>query len=188
MYLSNLDFNDPTSRTIYQKLSEKIEQTFELMHFALIKISSLGITIPTITFAYVNFYVIGLNAKESFHLPGPMMFPFDWHTPFGYFVAAFVQTVSALCTNTLLTWIACPALGFSWLITSLMENITNDLAHLKVGKLSDPKNRRKLRQHFCRVVKLHSDVKQLSKINLMGDKDNKFLNAYALIVDYIDSW
>lgn len=68
-----LDFNDPIARDIYHKLREKIERTFKLIYFALIKISAAAVTLPTIVISYVNFYVIGLNADESFILPSPMM-------------------------------------------------------------------------------------------------------------------
>lgn len=57
----------------YRKLSERIEQTFELFRLVLIKISVPGIIAPAIITSYVKFYVIGLNGNESFNLPAPMM-------------------------------------------------------------------------------------------------------------------
>lgn len=94
--------------------------------------------------------------------------PFDWHTPFGYFVAAFIQIIAAICTNVFLIGVACPFLGACWLIISFSKDITNDLAHLKVRKLSNEKHREKLKQDFCRVFKLHSDAMQLSVSQLLS--------------------
>lgn len=88
--------------------------------------------------------------------------PFDIKSPGGYFLAALIETISAFYTNMLLISIACPFIGSSWLIISFLKDITTDLTHLKVGKLSDHKNRRKLHRHFCRILQLHSDTKQLS--------------------------
>lgn len=124
----------------------------------MMKITGPAIKIPPIVISYVNFYVIGLDGGQSFILPAPMMYK---------------QTVSALSTNMILICVACPFMGSCWLIISFLEDVLNDLEHLKVGKLSIEGNRQKLRMHFCRVIALQSDVKQLS-VNFMKFRKESF--------------
>lgn len=69
----NLDSSDPIANAVYHKLSEKIERTSKLIYFAFITISVPAVTVPTTIVSYVNFYVTGLNAEESFHLPAPIL-------------------------------------------------------------------------------------------------------------------
>lgn len=70
---SNLDLNGPIERDIYHKLDEKFHRTFTIMHFALVKITTIGTTTPIMIMSYAKFYVIDSNAEDSFELPSPMM-------------------------------------------------------------------------------------------------------------------
>lgn len=72
-YVSNLDFKRPTARTTYHKLSEEIERSSKFLYTAIIPITTSAITMPNIIAAYAKFYVLGLNERESFELPSPMM-------------------------------------------------------------------------------------------------------------------
>lgn len=153
------------------------------MYTAIITIVSAGFTIPAIILSYIKFYVIGLSEEESFELPSPMMsvqtnyrlesqkhfrifnffrLPFDAQSPFGYFVAASLQAITTFSSNMLFICMLCPLLGSCWMIISFLKDITNDLAHLKIRKLSNENSHAKLKHQFCRVIALHSDVKQLS--------------------------
>lgn len=58
----------------------------------------------------------------------------------------------------------CFGLGSGWLLKSIVEDVQNDLFHLNVSKRIRRRDERELKIHFCNVVKLHTDVKELGGI------------------------
>lgn len=113
--------------------------------------------------------------------------PFDWKTPFGYFIALFLE-IPALYTmlfNALT--LLCLFFGSSWIFIQFAEDITNDLKQLKRNKETD-RNDRILKKHFFSAVQFYSDAKQLSpnfKLNWIdGNFDRIFAKAYVFFTDY----
>ena len=48
---------------------------------------------------------------------------------------------------------------------SFVEDITNDLGGLNVGEMSQ-RNHRIMKERFCNIIQVHTDVKQLSKVKI----------------------
>lgn len=87
--------------------------------------------------------------------------PFDWRTPFRYFVAWFGQFVgfSAFITAALPFFHS--FFGSCWLLIVIAEDITNDMAALNnTDEILNDSNRVKLMKFFCKIIQDHSDAKQ----------------------------
>lgn len=54
-------------------------------------------------------------------------------------------------------------IGSCWIIIVCIKDISNDLSFLKPDEISN-KSAADLKEPFCNIVKLYSDVKELSKI------------------------
>lgn len=87
--------------------------------------------------------------------------PINWKTPIGYisllliqFVGVFTAALVALPNVTFL-------IGSTWLFNCIAKDVTNDLAGLNVNRKSIS-NRKVVRERFCSIVKLFSELKQLS--------------------------
>lgn len=65
--------------------------------------------------------------------------------------------VSILCVLPAI----CFALGAFWFVKSFIEHIATDLSHLDVKKKTHGHDERELGIHFCQIVKLYTDLKEL---------------------------
>lgn len=65
---------DSTSNaTMYAELNGKIEQMTELMYFAVVKLTPVGVMMPALIITIVNYYLYDLD-DESFFLPLLVMY------------------------------------------------------------------------------------------------------------------
>lgn len=88
--------------------------------------------------------------------------PFNWRTPFGYFIALLAQCFAAISTLFCGTSTVCFLIGSCWLIGSFLKDLRNDvLIHLnRVEKMRSQRNAAKLVEHFHDIIQDHSDVKR----------------------------
>lgn len=95
-------------------------------------------------------------------LPHLRMMPFDWKTPFGYFMAWMAQLTGnfaiILAVMSLLSLLFASCLLF----TTIMNDISRELAafNIDVEILHGTKRNAKLVRRFCNNIQLYSEAKQ----------------------------
>lgn len=93
--------------------------------------------------------------------------PTVWKTAVGYTMFMldifFGDIVSVLFVLPLISFV----LGSCWLFKSFIEDILKDLRHMNVGKKSHTKSQNEsIVIHFCNIVKLYTNVKELCAVTL----------------------
>lgn len=95
--------------------------------------------------------------------------PFDWQTPFGYFMALTFEFVSFLTSYSMLMPQWCLTLGSSWWIDIYINAIIHKLDEIDVlsnGSHADGKDhslvQRQIRTIFCDIIQEISQVKEFS--------------------------
>lgn len=71
------------------------------------------------------------------------------------FAAVFVTTIINLPDVAFLV-------GSCWLFIAIAKDITNDLAGLSFNRRSNNTRHRLAREHFCDIVQVYAELKQLS--------------------------
>lgn len=108
------------------------------------------------------------NQRENFC----SRFPFEWKTPFGYFVAILMETVAMFWGNMILVPTGCFLIGSCWFVMAFIDDIINDLITLdNYGKWRG-NLAWKLRQQFYFIAQNIADAKQLS---IMLELKNKWI-------------
>lgn len=87
-------------------------------------------------------------------------FPFDWKTPFGYFSAFIIECGAAFSTVSCFIPMICFLAGGGWLIVSFIKDTIIDLSTFNANGLN--KSDDKVKKHFYHIIKLHSELKELS--------------------------
>lgn len=169
---------------MYGDLIGKIERMSKFIYFILIKVTCPVAVIALLSQVLINYFVFNLGNESyadplimyvktnwnicirKFNVEFLFIFkrvPFNWKTPIGYVqllilfdVLCFCCVFSVIPTVTLL-------IGFPLLFNAFVEDITHDLTFLN-NKYSSSyrKNRREFRKRFCNIIRLHSDLKELS--------------------------
>lgn len=84
--------------------------------------------------------------------------PFDWKTPFGYFIAVVPQAIDVFCV----VFNVPPIIGFMYgscsLIIAFIEDITSEFKALAINERMKP-NFMKMKKRFCNIIQLYTDVK-----------------------------
>lgn len=89
------------------------------------------------------------------------MLPFDWKTPFGYFVA-WLSEISG-CFATYAVEIPLNSLIFasSWLLITINDDLTQELAAFNDDlKTLNKSDHLELVRRFCDIIQLYSDAKE----------------------------
>lgn len=63
----------------------------------------------------------------------------------------------------------CFLIGTCYLIVTIVEDITNELAPLNADEVLN-RHERELTEHLSKIVQLHADAKQLSQIFFQADR------------------
>lgn len=92
-----------------------------------------------------------------------LRFPFNWRTPFGYFIAYSIQCATAFTALCCFIPLLCFLFGSCYLFITFVEDITIDLCHFN-ATVSTKYSEKMLTKNFCNIIQLHSDVKELSNI------------------------
>lgn len=130
----------------YNKINEKIEQMTQLAYLTTIKITVPGTMLPMVVASVLNYLYYGMG-EDSFLLPYFVLYvsfsfgrvgchysffllfylfrirrlPFNWRTPFGYFVAMFLECIGSY-SNLLITFVMiCFYFGSCWLISLFVK-------------------------------------------------------------------
>lgn len=115
--------------------------------------------------------------------------------PFGYFICWCIEAAAIFCVFSTTIPLTCTFMGGCWLFYSIIKDISRDLSHLnpkprsttittsskltspsKIRSLSTsvitstssqshPLNDRELKVQFCSIVKLYSELEELSLNN-----------------------
>lgn len=159
---------------LYHGLDVKIEKMSKLMHFFFVHVTSYG----TVTFfslsVLINYFYfdMGINSYEDlfwmcvkknmvnsrcvrYLIAHRFRVPFDWKTPFGYFLILIMQFITCISTTYPCKATICYLVGSFWAIFAIAEDITTDFHKLK------PK-RRHFTKNFHKAVEQYTNVKELS--------------------------
>lgn len=177
---------------MYTELNEKIEQITKWIYIG-IQVSIVSTVLPPLLQSLTNYFIYDLHdesfqeiqmmyvfEKNSlfsnkkiviFHFKAYALFsflrlPFNHKTLFGYMCCYVFQAVgnACICFSTVPTNVF--IIGTCLLINSFVDDIKNDLPKLKVRKSSNGKAR-KMKEHFGYIVKMYSDIKQLSRNSII---------------------
>lgn len=90
--------------------------------------------------------------------------PLDKQSLFGYFTAAVFQTFAAFYICLVVSTILSLFVALCWILSSILEDIQNDLPLLNEREPILLNGRKILLfNHFCGIVEHYSNVKQLSE-------------------------
>lgn len=93
--------------------------------------------------------------------------PFSQKSPFGYSVYAIVSGFNSFCLNFCAVPGLCYLIGSCWLFICFTKDAADDLLLLNInGKLK--RNRAEAKRRFLNIVRLYTDLKELSLINRIG--------------------
>lgn len=112
-----------------------------------------------------------------FHSRSPSIqrLPFDWKNPFGYLIATIFLFVSLFGQFLGIIATVCLSAGFSWLLISFAESITNDVKNLKC-KRTRTRNAKfvEMQKQLINIIVDLSNMKQFSwdKIKRFEEKSN----------------
>lgn len=109
--------------------------------------------------------------------------PFNWKTPFGFIIASSSLTAAGFALFLSITPTTCFFFGSCWIFIVFVEGITNDLAILNIGGMSQ-RSRDKMRKLFLKIIHHHSVVKQFSVENIFGQlHKNQLQNIFLSFAD-----
>lgn len=173
-------FTGAHSTAAYNEIIEKIELINKILSIGL-WISGAIILSTAVPYSFVRYYIFDMG-EDSFYLFLPAWFvflrietdkklqisffhwtrfPFEWRTPFGYFVAWLSQcagTIAGSCANFQFLNLL---FGSCWLFMFIAEDITQDvIAFNNMAKTASNENCTELIKRFCDMVQIYSDVKQ----------------------------
>lgn len=170
-----------------------------LLHFGLVNLSFAVVIIPPLVITLANYFIYDLNDDSFYllypytcvsfkmhrsehrvtkkRLIGTNIFfslrsdrfPFNWKTPFRFFIALLVQSASLFAILFGITPLMCFLIGTCYLIVTIVEDITNELAPLNADEVLN-RHERELTEHLSKIVQLHADAKQLSHIFFQADR------------------
>lgn len=164
----------------------------KMLHFCLVCLTEMAVVVPFLVLSIVNYTVynqggdsfylpfqvmyvlstpcsliIAVSRKFplffflfTFNLTNQRI-PWDWRAPFKYVIALIAQTIAKLCTLYCVAPVIAFVIGSCWLFCAFLEDITEELYGLRAERLSIARQN-EMKGHFCKIMRLYSDVKQLS--------------------------
>lgn len=164
---------------MYVELNEKIERMSKHVYSIFVEASLVGLVMPPLLITLVNYFIYDLS-EESYFLPTPVMYvndhfkhyfvgkkldeilfckrmPFDWHTPFGYFMTYLTEFGASVATFLCVASIICFLIGSCWLFIHFAKDIADDLSILNAGEISS-NNYKEVMDGFCNIIQSYTDV------------------------------
>lgn len=147
------------SRNLYKDMDDRIERLTELFAYAMYG-GTVLIMLPLLLYVIIEYYYMG-SGKDAFFLYFMSWWPFDWRTPFGYFVAWSAQFAGITANIISSAPFFDIVLGSSWLFNVMVEDMRNDVAAFNGIVQTLKRNERVvLMESFCDCIRNYSDAKQ----------------------------
>lgn len=168
----------------YCELNGKIEKISKILHFCVVFLTEIATVVPFVIVTIVN-YTIYDQGDESFYLPFPVVYvwyiiqlqnlinhqfwTFLYDKPknplrFKWAVALF-NCINCSSSCSALYPLLCSAGNciYDWIMldVSFIEDITSGIDIFRTKKIPNS-NHNQMKEHFCKIIQLYSDVKQLS--------------------------
>lgn len=103
-----------------------------------------------------------------------------WKTPIGYGIVMadliIGDVVAILCVLPTM----CFGLGAFWFLKAFVGDITRDLSYLKVKKKTHGNDERHLEIHFCKTIRLYTDLKELRTIY-----NDNFISIWSIFFIFV---
>lgn len=87
--------------------------------------------------------------------------PINWRTPLRYLLVLICESGCVFMLTVVWSAFMCFFIGSSWILISLVEDITNDLSLLI--RVKDTDSLREMKNDFYNIIQHHSNAKQLSE-------------------------
>lgn len=84
--------SNPSSKALYEEANQFVEKWHKIINFAFVKVTLPFITLPYAVWSYY-LYFNNDSGPDSFHLPFPVWFPFEWRHPIGYLLAFIIEFI-----------------------------------------------------------------------------------------------
>lgn len=176
----------PAPKAMYEKANRFIGKIIEVVNLVVVQFSAPCLILPKALVSYYLYFTTGFRSN-AFDLPLPMWwaflqfhsyslqlknlfaqgrncfqrFPFDWKTPFGYFIAVAFQL---MIVKVPLRIIGCfLSIGFAaFIIAITVHKDLKDCLKLINANLKSEPLRGQIRKQFIEFIDLHANMKQLS--------------------------
>lgn len=103
-----------------------------------------------------------IDKSQAKHTKNPFRLPFSWKTPFGYLITAVAEGASVHAILFCISPVVSFLFGTAWWAAYALDDISSDLTELN-GKKTPNGNRMEMKRHFCYIIRMYSDAKQLSE-------------------------
>lgn len=196
-----IEIRNPDTSTKYSELIENIEKMSELLHFALTRVTFIGLYTSALAITAINYFIFDLE-EESYYLPFPLMYaliwiqsyvnllkkifdkfvilccrlPFTWKAPLGYSIAILGSSAATFASVFCCSPTVCFAIASCWLIFTFIEDIESDLSGLNTSKIRKI-NSQTLKKRFCKIVRQFCKIEELS-----ARKTNQRIERYRWII------
>lgn len=173
----------PHSAIAYKRTVEQIELFTKYFHL-LVSVSGALCVCSFVPYTYVRYFIYDMGA-ESFYLfylawfvinlssfmysikriliffsSILIRYPFDWKTPFGYFVASLSQLAGILCLSCLYSHFFNCIFGSVWLFICIAKDVKMDLIAFNVAVKTSDVDEAELTKRFLNVTQIYSDAKE----------------------------
>lgn len=118
----------------------------------------------------------------SYNLIEYSRLPINWKTPLRYTIVLILESMIAFYSGLFFSALMSYFIGSCWLLKSLVKDITHDFVDWNIEinasniepNFEQSKNsyakQTNIRHHFCNILQLHADAKQLSVSKLQNQK------------------
>lgn len=165
----------------YLKINETIEKWTQYSFDVMLKLVVPLFSLPTVATSFYKYFSSG-HSKASFRLIFPALYeklqdifgiflliliflriPFDWSTPFGYAVVAFLQTSASLCHVDMGVCVMGLYLNYCKLFNSTTIDITENLESV-CNNIKYPRanGKFKLMKSFTDIIQFHGETKRFN--------------------------
>lgn len=165
----------------YLKINETIEKWTQYSFHIMLKIVVPLFSLPTVATSFYKYFRSGYS-EASFRLIFPALYeklqdvfgicllilffkriPFDWSTPFGYTVVAFLQTSASLCHVDMGVCVMGLYLNYCKLFNSTTIDITENMQSVcKNTNYQRVNGESKLMKSFTDIIQFHGETKRLN--------------------------
>lgn len=151
--------NNPSSKTKYFKMNEKIEQILKRIFSLIFKLHIMNYVVFNFLRTIIDYFIYDLG-DNSYHLFYLAMWPYNWKTPIGYLVTLAIEFSADACSQIWFTPTMAFYIGLCWFSITFARDIAIDLNFLYIGGTSKQRQS-KLIKRFCGIVQLYGDARQL---------------------------
>ncbi|XP_055296830.1 odorant receptor 22c-like [Sitodiplosis mosellana] len=148
---------------MYDEINRQIEEVSKKLDILLMRIVVPMFTLLPILLSLAKYISSGYSS-ESFQQIYPAKYPFNWKTPFGYMVCAFIQTITVHAAGQIFVSVLILVVGFCIFVRAFISDIQDNLLQLnedfetEIDRLNlCTKERVELKEKLIGIIEFHSE-------------------------------